>query len=139
MDGNDMAPKGKCPVMHGGMTNTESSVTAWWPKALNFDILSQHDTKVQPYGTDFNYREEAKKLDYTALKKDLHALVTDSQDWWPADWGSYAGLFIRMAWHSAGSYRLADGRGGGGSGNLRFAPLNSWPDNANLEDRKSVV
>ena len=139
MDGNEMAKGGKCPVMHGSITNTESSVLAWWPKSLNFDILHQHDTKVQPFGKDFSYREEVQKLDYEALKKDVHALVTDSQDWWPADWGSYAGLFIRMAWHSAGSYRLADGRGGGGSGNLRFAPLNSWPDNANLDKARRLL
>jgi len=139
MDGNDMGGAGKCPVMHGSLTSTETSVTAWWPKSLNFDILHQHDRKVQPYGPDFSYRKEVEKLDYEALKKDVHALVTDSQDWWPADWGSYAGLFIRMAWHSAGSYRLADGRGGGGAGNLRFAPLNSWPDNANLDKARRLL
>ena len=115
MDGNDMGG-GKCPVMHGSLTTTETSVLAWWPQALNFDILHQHDTKVQPFGKDFSYRDEVKKLDFDQLQKDIHALVTDSQDWWPADWGSYAGLFIRLAWHSAGSYRLADGRGGGGAG-----------------------
>jgi catalase-peroxidase len=111
----------------------------WWPKALNLDILHQHDTKTNPLGQDFNYREEVKKLDVAALKKDLHALMNDSQDWWPADWGHYGGLFIRMAWHSAGSYRTADGRGGGGSGTQRFAPLNSWPDNANLDKARRLL
>ncbi|MCA8890985.1 MAG: catalase/peroxidase HPI [Hyphomonas sp.] len=138
MDGNDMG-RGKCPVMHGSLTTTETSVMAWWPQALNFDILHQHDSKVQPYGKDFSYRDEVKKLDFDQLQKDIHALVTDSQDWWPADWGSYAGLFIRLAWHSAGSYRLADGRGGGGAGNIRFAPLNSWPDNANLDKARRLL
>ena len=138
MDGNDMGG-GKCPVMHGSLTTTETSVLAWWPQALNFDILHQHDTKVQPFGKDFSYRDEVKKLDFDQLQKDIHALVTDSQDWWPADWGSYAGLFIRLAWHSAGSYRLADGRGGGGAGNIRFAPLNSWPDNANLDKARRLL
>ena len=138
MDGNDMGG-GKCPVMHGSLTTTETSVLAWWPQALNFDILHQHDTKVQPYGKDFSYRDEVKKLDFDQLQKDIHALVTDSQDWWPADWGSYVGLFIRLAWHSAGSYRLADGRGGGGAGNIRFAPLNSWPDNANLDKARRLL
>lgn len=136
MDGSG---EGKCPVMHGGLTNTSSTATHWWPAALNFDILHQHDTKTNPMGEDFNYAEEVKKLDYDALKKDVHALVTDSQDWWPADWGSYAGLFVRMAWHAAGSYRLADGRGGAGKGNLRFAPLNSWPDNANLDKARRLL
>jgi catalase-peroxidase len=111
----------------------------WWPKALNLDILHQHDTKTNPLGPDFNYREEVKKLDVAALKKDLHALMNDSQDWWPADWGHYGGLFIRMAWHSAGSYRTADGRGGGGSGTQRFAPLNSWPDNTNLDKARRLL
>ncbi len=138
MDGNDMGG-GKCPVMHGSLTTTETSVTAWWPQTLNLDILHQHDTKVQPFGKDFSYRDEVKKLDFDQLQKDIHALVTDSQDWWPADWGSYAGLFVRLAWHSAGSYRLADGRGGGGAGNIRFAPLNSWPDNANLDKARRLL
>ena len=136
---DDMKGSGKCPVMHGGMTNTEDSVTSWWPKTLNLDILHQHDAKTSPFGKDYSYREAVKTLDFDALKKDIHALVTDSQDWWPADWGSYAGLFIRLAWHSAGSYRLADGRGGGGSGNIRFAPLNSWPDNANLDKARRLL
>ncbi|WP_425403140.1 catalase/peroxidase HPI [Hwanghaeella sp.] len=129
----------KCPVMHGGNTSTSSSVMSWWPNALNLDILHQHDTKTNPMGKDFDYREEVKKLDVEALKKDMHALMTDSQDWWPADWGHYGGLMIRMAWHAAGSYRLADGRGGGGTGNQRFAPLNSWPDNVSLDKARRLL
>lgn len=138
MDGNDI-PAGKCPVMHGGLTASDKSNTAWWPKALNLDILHQHDTKTNPMGPRFNYREALKSLDVEALKKDMHALLTDSQDWWPADWGHYGGLMIRLAWHSAGSYRLADGRGGGGTGNIRFAPLNSWPDNASLDKARRLL
>jgi catalase-peroxidase len=111
----------------------------WWPKALNLDILHQHDTKTDPMGADFNYREEVKKLDFDALKKELHVLMTDSQAWWPADWGHYGGLMIRMSWHAAGSYRVADGRGGAGTGNQRFAPLNSWPDNANLDKARRLL
>jgi len=130
---------GKCPVMHGGNTAAGTSKMDWWPKALNLDILHQHDTKTNPLGSDFNYREEVKKLDYATLKKDLHALMTDSQDWWPADWGHYGGLMIRMAWHAAGTYRIADGRGGAGTGNQRFAPLNSWPDNANLDKARRLL
>ncbi|WP_371133594.1 catalase/peroxidase HPI [Polaromonas sp.] len=130
---------GKCPVMHGGNTATGNSNMAWWPKALNLDILHQHDTKTNPMGEDFNYREEVKKLDVAALKKDLTAFMTDSKDWWPADWGHYGGLMIRMAWHSAGSYRIADGRGGAGTGNQRFAPLNSWPDNVNLDKARRLL
>ena len=125
--------RGKCPVMHGGVTSSKASVTSWWPNTLNLDILHQHDKKVNPLGEKFDYYEELKKLDVEALKQDLHNLMTDSQEWWPADWGHYGGLMIRMAWHSAGSYRIADGRGGGGAGNLRFAPLNSWPDNVSLD------
>ncbi|WP_205620563.1 catalase/peroxidase HPI [Nisaea denitrificans] len=129
----------KCPVMHGGNTEAKMSPTEWWPKALNLDILHQHDTKSNPLGKDFDYREELKKLDIAALKKDMHALMTESQDWWPADWGHYGGLMIRLAWHSAGSYRLADGRGGAGTGNIRFAPLNSWPDNASLDKARRLL
>jgi len=129
----------KCPVMHGGNTALGTSVMDWWPNALNLDILHQHDTKTNPMGKDFSYREELKKLDVEALKKDLHALMTDSQEWWPADWGHYGGLMIRMAWHAAGSYRVSDGRGGGGTGNQRFAPLNSWPDNTSLDKARRLL
>ena len=132
---------GQCPVMHGANTHTATAnaAKAWWPNALNLDILHQHDTKTNPLGADFNYREEVKKLDVPALKKDLTALMTDSQDWWPADWGHYGGLMIRMAWHAAGTYRIADGRGGAGTGNQRFAPLNSWPDNTNLDKARRLL
>ncbi|WP_370476278.1 catalase/peroxidase HPI [Tamlana flava] len=131
--------QGKCPFMHGANTATEKSVMDWWPNALNLDILHQHDTKTNPLGKDFNYQEELKKLDVETLKKDMHALMTDSQDWWPADWGHYGGLMIRMAWHAAGSYRISDGRGGGGTGNQRFAPLNSWPDNVSLDKARRLL
>lgn len=134
-----MTNAAKCPVMHGAMTSTAITNTHWWPNALNLDILHQHDTKTNPMGQDFNYREEVKKLDFAALKKDMHDLMTNSQDWWPADWGHYGGLMIRMSWHAAGSYRTADGRGGGGTGNQRFAPLNSWPDNANLDKARRLL
>ncbi|MBL8831459.1 MAG: catalase-peroxidase, partial [Rhodospirillales bacterium] len=129
----------KCPVMHGANTKAADTPVAWWPKALNLDILHQHDTKTDPLGAGFDYREELKKLDIAALKKDVRALMTDSQPWWPADWGHYGGLMIRMAWHAAGSYRTADGRGGGNTGNQRFAPLNSWPDNANLDKARRLL
>ncbi|MDJ0610139.1 MAG: catalase/peroxidase HPI [Kiloniellales bacterium] len=135
----DAKVEGKCPVMHGANTAMGSDVMDWWPNALDLDILHQHDTKTDPMGKAFNYREELKKLDVEALKKDLHALMTDSQDWWPADWGHYGGLMIRMAWHAAGSYRIADGRGGAGTGNLRFAPLNSWPDNTSLDKARRLL
>jgi catalase-peroxidase len=125
--------------MHGGHTSRGTSNLEWWPKALNLDILHQHDRKVDPLGEDFDYREALKQLDVAALKKDLHALMTDSQPWWPADWGHYGGLMIRMAWHAAGTYRIADGRGGGGTGNQRFAPLNSWPDNGNLDKARRLL
>jgi len=130
---------GKCPVMHGSMTTTERAVKQWWPKSLNLDILHQHDARINPMAPDFDYKEEVKKLDFVALKKDLIALMTDSQDWWPADWGHYGGLMIRMTWHAAGTYRTTDGRGGAGTGNLRFAPLNSWPDNTNLDKARRLL
>jgi catalase-peroxidase len=125
--------------MHGGNTATSKDVMDWWPNALNLDILHQHDTKTNPMGADFDYREALKSLDVEALKKDLADLMTDSQDWWPADWGHYGGLMVRMAWHAAGTYRTADGRGGGGTGNQRFAPLNSWPDNGNLDKARRLL
>jgi catalase-peroxidase len=139
MSGGDAKTAGKCPVMHGGMTQTGGSVTSWWPNALNLDILHQQDSKTNPLGKDFNYREELKKLDVAALKNDLRALMTDSQDWWPADWGSYVGTMARMTWHAAGTYRISDGRGGAGTGNQRFAPLNSWPDNANTDKPRRLL
>ena len=139
MKSNDPNSRGKCPVMHGSHTTTESSATDWWPKALNLDILAQHDSKTDPFGGAFDYREAVKSLDVEALRADLMALMTDSQDWWPADWGHYGGLMIRMAWHSAGSYRTSDGRGGGGTGNQRFAPLNSWPDNVSLDKARRLL
>ncbi|EKF9274311.1 catalase/peroxidase HPI [Vibrio cholerae] len=139
MEHNKAGSSGQCPVMHGGLTSASMSSMDWWPKALNLDILHQHDSKTNPLGADFNYREELKKLDVEALKRDLKALMTNSQEWWPADWGHYGGLMIRMAWHSAGTYRIADGRGGGGTGNQRFAPLNSWPDNANLDKARRLL
>jgi catalase-peroxidase len=139
MENNGASSAGKCPVMHGGVTSAGMTKMDWWPKALNLDILHQHDSKTNPLGAGFNYREEVKKLDVQALKKDLKALMTHSQAWWPADWGHYGGLMIRMAWHSAGTYRIADGRGGGGTGNQRFAPINSWPDNANLDKARRLL
>jgi len=139
MDGHDTESAGKCPVMHGGSTTMAREISGWWPEALNLDILHQHDSKTDPMGADFDYRKEVVALDVDALKADLFALMTDSQDWWPADWGHYGGLMIRMAWHAAGSYRLADGRGGGGAGNQRFAPLNSWPDNVSLDKARRLL
>jgi catalase-peroxidase len=129
----------KCPVMHGGATETSMSNMDWWPKALNLDILHQHDNKTNPMGADFNYRENLKHLDVAALKKDLINVMTDSQKWWPADWGHYGGLMIRMTWHAAGTYRIADGRGGAATGNQRFAPINSWPDNVNLDKARRLL
>ena len=129
----------KCPVVHGGATTVKTSNPQWWPNALSTDILHQHDTKENPYGEDFDYRKELEKLDVAALKQDLTNLMTDSQSWWPADWGHYGGLMIRMAWHAAGTYRISDGRGGAGTGNQRFAPLNSWPDNGNLDKARRLL
>lgn len=130
---------GKCPVMHGGNTSTGTSNKDWWPEGINLEILHQQDRKSNPMSPDFNYRDEVRKLDFDALKQDVHALMTDSQSWWPADWGHYGGLMIRMAWHSAGTYRIADGRGGGGTGSQRFAPLNSWPDNTSLDKARRLL
>ena len=138
MAANEIETGGKCPVMHGANTAMGTSSMDWWPNALNLDILHQHDSKTNPL-KDFDYREEVRKLDFDALKKDLHALMTDSQDWWPADWGHYGGLFIRMSWHAAGTYRIADGRGGGGTGNQRFAPINSWLDNVSLDKARRLL
>jgi catalase-peroxidase len=129
----------KCPVAHGAITHGNEPNTYWWPNALNLDILHQHDTKTNPLGEEFDYREEVKSLDVASLKKDLHEFMTQSQEWWPADWGHYGGLMIRMAWHSAGTYRVADGRGGAGTGSFRFSPLNSWPDNGNLDKARRLL
>ena len=136
---NDSNSSGKCPFMHGATSTQENSVTKWWPKSLNLDILHQHDTKSNPFGNDFNYRDSVKDLDFKSLEKEMHDLMTERQDWWPADWGHYGGLMIRMAWHAAGTYRTGDGRGGAGTGNLRFAPLNSWPDNGNLDKARRLL
>lgn len=137
-----MSDESKCPVPHGNMGRFSGRGTTnrdWWPNQLNLNILHQHSPASNPMDKDFNYAKEFKKLDFKALKKDLYDLMTNSQDWWPADWGHYGGLFIRMTWHSAGTYRTADGRGGGGTGNQRFAPVNSWPDNGNLDKARRLL
>jgi len=139
MDGHDMKSAGGCPFHHGGNTATDKPVTKWWPNALNLDILHQRGARTNPMDPDFDYKAAVQTLDFDAVKADVKALLHDSQDWWPADWGHYGGLMIRLAWHSAGSYRLADGRGGAGSGNIRFAPLNSWPDNASLDKARRLL
>lgn len=136
---NQQNSSGKCPFAHGANTANSQSNTNWWPNALNLDILHQHDRKTNPLGENFDYREAVSTLDVAAVKKDLHALMTDSQSWWPADWGHYGGLMIRLTWHAAGTYRVADGRGGAGTGNQRFAPLNSWPDNVNLDKARRLL
>ena len=139
MDGNDT---GKCPVMHGSSNPASLRGRAnrdWWPNALNLSVLHQHTALSNPLGASFDYRAEFQKLDLAAVKADINALMRDSQDWWPADWGHYGPLFIRMAWHSAGTYRTGDGRGGSSSGGQRFAPLNSWPDNGNLDKARRLL
>ena len=139
MNSNDNNNGATCPVMHGGATSASLAEKSWWPKSLNLDILHQHDSKSDPLGKNFKYADAFNALDLEAVKTDLIALMTNSQEWWPADWGHYGGLMIRMAWHSAGTYRIADGRGGAGTGNQRFAPINSWPDNANLDKARRLL
>jgi catalase-peroxidase len=139
MDGTNIQARGACPVSHGSNTGINQSAIKWWPNALNLDILHQHGARTNPMDPAFSFRHAVKTLDFAAVKADLHALMTDSQDWWPADWGHYGGFFIRLAWHAAGTYRIADGRGGAGTGNQRFAPLNSWPDNASLDKARRLL
>lgn len=138
MDGNNVM-KGGCPVMHGSNTEIDKSPTKWWPKTLNVSILHQHDARSNPMDADYNHREAVKALDFQGVWDEVDRLLTDSQVWWPADWGHYGGLFIRLSWHAAGSYRLGDGRGGAGTGNIRFEPLNSWPDNASLDKARRIL
>lgn len=139
MDAKNPNPTGGCPVAHGGNTAAGNSVMAWWPNALNLDILHQRGARIDPMDRNFNYRKAVENLDHKAVKADVKALLLDSQSWWPADWGHYGGLMVRMAWHSAGSYRTADGRGGGNTGNQRFAPINSWPDNVSLDKARRLL
>ncbi len=129
----------KCPIVHGATNVGMRSNSDWWPNQLNLRILRQNSSLSNPMGEAFNYAEDFSKLDFQALKKDLRALMTESQDWWPADFGHYGGLLIRMAWHAAGTYRVGDGRGGAGTGQQRFAPLNSWPDNVNLDKARRLL
>ncbi|EDV3184540.1 hypothetical protein CSU29_005205, partial [Salmonella enterica subsp. diarizonae] len=141
-DTHNTLSTGKCPFHQGGHDRSAGAGTAsrdWWPNQLRVDLLNQHSNRSNPLGEDFDYRKEFSKLDYSTLKGDLKALLTDSQPWWPADWGSYVGLFIRMAWHGAGTYRSIDGRGGAGRGQQRFAPLNSWPDNVSLDKARRLL
>ncbi|MFN9090092.1 MAG: peroxidase family protein, partial [Alphaproteobacteria bacterium] len=142
MDGNDSATAGKCPVVHGARTLASAAIRSnrdWWPNQLNLKMLHQHSALSNPLGASFSYAEEFRKLDLDALMQDIHALMTTSQAWWPADYGHYGPFFIRMAWHAAGTYRTGDGRGGAGAGSQRFAPLNSWPDNGNLDKARRLL